>query len=437
MSERLPTVDELIEGMNLPPIPPYRPKRTSAQVAQRHTDPLPPPPGVILQRGSEIRLNPVEWVWPGWLPRGKFALIAGQPGTGKTTIAISLAAKVTSGGAFPDGSRCEQGNVLIWSGEDDVSDTLLPRLVAAGADRARCYFVTAARVGTEILPFDPARDMRALLDAIDEIGGVNLLIVDPVVSAVTGDSHKNTEVRRALQPLVDLADETGAVVLGISHFAKGGQGQDPTQRVIGSVAFAAVARVVMVAAKVRAEGGVDTRVFARTKSNVGPDGGGFEYTLQMTQIEAGIDASHVVWGSAVDGSARELLTDPDAHQEGSGTKAVDLLRQCLAGPGWFPAKEVTKAMTDAGLTKKQIWAATKKISVSKRKGAMSDGWYWRIPGQVTSTFGSEDSLEGSTSQERESSNSSESSKIPFSLEEFEDSQKVDVKSSEIFGEEEP
>lgn len=78
-----------------------------------------------------------------------------------------------------------------------------------------------------------------------------LLIVDPVVSAVTGDSHKNTEVRRALPPLVDLAAACDCAVLGITHFFRGGQGAEPAQRVVGSVAFTAVARVVLVAAKVR------------------------------------------------------------------------------------------------------------------------------------------------------------------------------------------
>ena len=116
--------------------------------------------------------------------------------------------------------------------------------------------------------------MAILQEQVDQIGGIKMLIVDPVVSAVAGDSHKNTEVRRALQPLVDLAADCQCALLGITHFSKGGQGSDPSQRVIGSVAFTAVARVVLVAAKVKSEDGEDTRILARSKSNIGPDDGG-------------------------------------------------------------------------------------------------------------------------------------------------------------------
>ena len=185
--------------------------------------------------------------------------------------------------------------------------------------------------------------------AIEKIGGIDLLIVDPVVSAVTGDSHKNTEVRRALQPLVDLAAARNASILGLSHFSKGGQGLDPTQRVIGSVAFAAVARIVMVAAKVKGEQGKDNRIFARSKSNIGADDGGFEYFLEQVEAKPGIEASRIAWGNPVEGSARELLTEPtdeDGHE--SAGDCAELLRECLTGPGWFPAKEVLKSMADAG-----------------------------------------------------------------------------------------
>ena len=197
------------------------------------------PNGVVLTCGTELTPEPVQWLWQNWLALGKFHLLAGAPGQGKTTIAMSLAATVTIGGRWPDGTRGAAGNVLIWSGEDDPADTLLPRLLAAGADRARCFFISGARVDGEVQPFDPATDMGRLLEAVEQIGGIKMLVVDPVVSAVTGDSHKNTEVRRALQPLVDLAAACQCALLGITHFSKGGQGSDPSQRVIGSVAFTA------------------------------------------------------------------------------------------------------------------------------------------------------------------------------------------------------
>lgn len=366
--------------------------------------------GLILRNGSELESKPVTWLWKHWLAAGKLQLLAGAPGQGKTTIAMAMAATVTIGGHWPDGSRCEVGNIIVWSGEDDPADTLLPRLLASGADRRRCYFIEGARRDGEVEPFDPARDLPMLHAAIEQIGNVKLLIVDPVVSAVTGDSHKNTEVRRALQPLVDMGAACGCAILGITHFSKGGQGSDPAQRIIGSVAFAAVARVVLVAAKVKGEDGEDARILARSKSNIGPDDGGFHYHLEQAEPIPGIQASYITWGKAVEGSARELLTDPDASGEdqSEANDAVSLLRAELSGCGWVNSETASKPLKDAGFSKKQIWSASKKLSIDRKKDGMSGCWLWRLPANYEDS-GPEDSHEGSKGSKNGDWESSESS----------------------------
>lgn len=336
--------------------------------------------GVILVCGSTLTPKPIAWLWRDWLAQGKLHVLAGAPGQGKTTLLIAMGATVTIGGRFPDGSRCEVGNVVVWSGEDDPADTLLPRFIAARGDASRVHFAEATRIDGEILPFDPARDMPQLLSAIERIGNVKLVMVDPVVSAVAGDSHKNGEVRRALQPLVDLAASTGAAVVGISHFSKGGQGQDPTQRVIGSVAFAAVARVVLVAAKVKSDDGEDRRILARSKSNIGPDEGGFEYHLDQVEALPGIYASRVAWGSAVEGSARELLAQPDSDSEAPSSAqgaAEDFLRELLTAV--TPTATVKQEAKDAGHSWATVRRAAEALKVVRRKGGMQEGWYWSLP----------------------------------------------------------
>ena len=371
---------------------------------------------VILTCGTDLTPEPYRWLWQYWLAMGKLHILAGAPGQGKTTIALAMAATITIGGRWPDGSRCAPGNVLIWSGEDDPADTLVPRLMAAGADRARCYFIEGARRDGEVVPFDPARDLVQLLEAIEKIGGISLLVIDPVVSAVTGDSHKNTEVRRALQPLVDLAAKCDCAVLGITHFAKGGQGTDPAQRVVGSVAFTAVARVVMVAAKVKGdEEGQDTRILARSKSNIGPDDGGFQYHLEQSEPLPGIHASHIAWGKAVEGTARELLTDPDDGPQDDASDAVELLRAELDTVRWTSCDEAAKPLKAAGFSKKQIWAASKKVGVMRKKDGMKGGWMWRLRDATEVAFRMncpEDSIEDSEDSyfgNVEPSDSSESS----------------------------
>ena len=339
---------------------------------------------VMLTCGTDLTPEPVRWLWPYWLALGKFHILAGAPGQGKTTIAMSMLATVTIGGHWPDGTRCEAGNVLIFSGEDDPADTLLPRLLAAGADRTRCFFIQATCINGEAQPFDPAQDLPRLQDAIEAIGGIKMLVVDPVVSAVTGDSHKNTEVRRALQPLVDLASACDCVLLGITHFSKGGQGSDPSQRVIGSVAFTAVARVVLVAAKVKSEDGEDTRILARSKSNIGPDEGGFQYYLEQVPVDAfpGIEASRIAWGKLVDGNASKLLTDPnesaDDEEEGGALNCAEDFLRALLSNGPVPVKHVEVEAKAAGISWRTVRRASDALMVKKQK---SDGkYYWSLPG---------------------------------------------------------
>ena len=355
---------------------------TAALDADIETQPRLMRDSVVLTCGTDLTPEPYRWLWQYWLAMGKLHILAGAPGQGKTTIALAMAATITIGGRWPDGSRCAPGNVLIWSGEDDPADTLVPRLMAAGADRARCFFIEGARRDGEVVPFDPARDLGQLLEAIEKIGGISLLVIDPVVSAVTGDSHKNTEVRRALQPLVDLAAKCDCAVLGITHFAKGGQGTDPAQRVVGSVAFTAVARVVMVAAKVKGdEEGQDTRILARSKSNIGPDDGGFQYHLEQSEPLPGIHASHIAWGKAVEGTARELLTDPDdgPQDEGAGSakEAAEEFLLELLKDGATATKHIQEQAKEAGISWATVRRASDALGVKKRPS--NGSWYWQLP----------------------------------------------------------
>ncbi|MES2101674.1 MAG: AAA family ATPase [Pseudomonadota bacterium] len=350
-----------------------------ASALDAHAPPVPrADDGVILIRGSDITPEPIAWLWRNWLALGKLHLLAGAPGQGKTTIALAATATVTTGGRWPDGSRCERGNVLIWSGEDDSADTLLPRLIGMGADRDRVFFIKGARIGGEVSPFDPARDLVQLTEAATRIGDVKLLIVDPIVSAVTGDSHKNTEVRRAMQPLVDLASHLRAAALGITHLSKGTAGRDPTERVTGSIAFTAVVRVVLLAAKVKGDNGEDKRILVRSKSNIGPDDGGFEYHIEQVQALPGIAASVVTWGNAIDGTARELLAEAEADpQDGSSAKesAEDFLRELLTSS--TPTKNVQSEAKEAGHAWATVRRASEVLGVIKKKG--ESGWYWRLP----------------------------------------------------------
>jgi hypothetical protein len=338
---------------------------------------------VALTGLAGVQAAAVEWHWKGYLPSGMLTLLCGAGGTGKSTLAFSFAATITRGGSWPDGQRCEGGgNVLIWSSEDDLARTIKPRLVAAGADITRISAIegTTNEMG-ETLAFDPAKDMGDLRAKVREVGSISLLIIDPIVSAVAGDMHKANDVRRSLQPIVDFAAELNCAVLGISHFAKNTSGRNATERVIGSQAFAALARMVLVTAK---EEDSATRVFTRAKSNISPDDGGIHYTIEAVMIPDGIETTRVVWGETIEGNARSILSTVEGD-EASGTplnkiqEAMKFLRVELAN-GPMPARELLeRARRDFAIHERLLRRAGERIGVVVTKAGFQGAWVWSYP----------------------------------------------------------
>jgi hypothetical protein len=339
---------------------------------------------VSLLQGSQIVEEPVSWLWDGYLPQGKLTLLAGAGGTGKSTLAFNIAATITTAGAWPDGTRCTTpGNVLIWSSEDDPADTIKPRLMAVGADANR-YGIIAGVVDEngQKDAFDAARDMDSLREAVAKIGGVSLLIIDPIVTAVQGDLNMANDVRRGLQPVVDFAAECNCAVIGITHFSKSSQGKNSAERVIGSQAFAALARMVLVAAK---EEESDRRVFTRAKSNNSIDTGGFSYTIEALTLHRGIVATRVVWGEALEGSSRSILANVEGEVSDDSTqlgKAQRFLLDSLAhGPA--PSKELMEHARELhGISANTLRRAKEELAITARKAGLSQGWLWQLPQSV-------------------------------------------------------
>ncbi|GAB3380319.1 AAA family ATPase [Azotobacter armeniacus] len=334
----------------------------------------------VLTPASTIKPIAIRWLWPAWIAKGKLTVLAGAGGAGKTTLAIGLAATLTSGGRWPDGSICtECGNVLIWTSEDDPADTLVPRLMAAGADLSRVHIIEG-RINHEgeREPFDPATDFDLLREAVEAIGGVSLLILDPVVNLVKGDMHKANDVRRSLQVVVDFAEQHECAVLGISHFSKGSGGSSPADRVIGSQAFGALARTVLVAAK---QEDSEVRVLARAKSNISNDNGGCSYSIEECTVGDGIETTRVLWGDFIEGSAREILADVersgDDEQRTELDEACDFLRDALKdGPA--PTKQLKADASGAGLSWATVRRAQKIVGARAKKGGMDGGWSWEL-----------------------------------------------------------
>ncbi len=346
---------------------------------------------IAYRRASDIQAKPIRWLWQGRIARGKVSMLAGNPGLGKSQITASMAAIVSIGGIWPvDRTRCEIGNVIILSAEDDAADTIRPRLEAAGADLSRVFILDAVvegyrADGGEILrAFNLKTDLARLGAMLETIGGAALIVIDPI-SAYLGDtdSHKNAEIRALLSPLSDLAAKHGAAVVCVSHFNKA-TGGEALMRVTGSLAFVAAARAAFIVAK-------DTenearRLFLPLKNNIGNDQTGLAFTIQSAQVKSAaglIETSRVMWESeAVTVTADEAMAPEIDREE---RNAVDDAREFLGSlltDGPMPAKRVYAEGREAGYSERTIRRAQKALGVEAVKEGMRAGWQWQLPAKM-------------------------------------------------------
>lgn len=361
------------------------------------------PNGVDIVAASEIPILPIHWLWQNWLAAGKLHILAGPPGTGKTMLALTFAAALSNGGMdqgrWPDGTFAPFGRVLIWSGEDDIADTIVPRLVAAGANRQHVFVLRGTREGGRSRAFDFTRDMARLREEIAAIGDIRLVIIDSIVQAVAGDSNRNSEVRRNLEPLTDMAAQYGFAILGLTHVSKGSGGKDPVDRVTGSLAFAAVARIVMLTGKAEPDDDATSHgVLVRAKSNLGPSDGGFEYQICPVTVPAGMSVAYssaIAWNpTALRGTARDILRaaagQANEPKVGKLEIAIEFVKHQLAG-GARSCVEIEAQAKEAGISPATLRRAREKLSVETQKTAAYNGVasnIWALAQQSGETRGS-------------------------------------------------
>ncbi|MFL9951924.1 AAA family ATPase [Paraburkholderia nemoris] len=346
--------------------------------------------GPVLEIASEIPILPIIWLWKFWLARGKLHLLAGPPATGKTTLALSIAATLSVGGIWPDGSRAPQGRVLIWTCEDGVEDTLMPRLAASGADLDNIYILRETSENGRRRPFDFHVDLTRLTGKVQELGDVVLVIIDSIAQIVSGNSNSNTQVRKDLEPVVVFAEQTGIAVLGLTHVTKGSKKKDPLERVNGSTAFGAVARVVLIVApdeSDRADDGVPRSVVVRAKSNLGPIDGGLAYHVEPVDIPmstGAVESSRVAWDEVLHGSPKEILSEALGGvsvltKDSRLQEAKEFLEAMLAaGP---VAREVIRTEAErAGLAWATVRRASDELGVDSSRAIGEKHWRWSLHG---------------------------------------------------------
>jgi Bifunctional DNA primase/polymerase, N-terminal/AAA domain/Primase C terminal 1 (PriCT-1) len=354
-----------------------------------------PPSQAVMRRASDIKPEHVQWLWPGRIPLGKLTLFAGDPDQGKTCVAVDAAARVSGGGEWPDGARVDSGSVIIMSAEDDPADTLVPRLIAAGAHLERVHFLEASRLvtadGKNITRNVTLADLATIEDGLKLVNDVRLVIVDPVSAYLSGetDSHKNAEVRCLLAPLAELAAKRRISVVLITHLAK--SGGSALYRAIGSIAFIAAARAGWIFGRDKED--PERRLMLPLKNNLAADLGGLAYSLEGCKItveggEAPVVKVHWHEGT-VDLKADDLFAaEPEDRSE--VTEAIDLLKVALAGGAAVESTSLLSAAEDAGISRRTLFRAKKKLGVvANRAGGFGpDGyWEWSLPESDTKSAG--------------------------------------------------
>lgn len=352
------------------------------QEQSRNDEPI----GIVLRRAADVRPAKASFAWSERIPLGSLSLLVGQPGLGKTLLAIELAARASRGQL--DGDLAVPVDVLYLTAEDSPAHTLVPRLMAAGADLNRVSFLNVRDdVGERGLALPD--DVDKLADAIGR-AGARIVVIDPVMAhlATALDSHRDHAIRRALAPLARLADELGVAIAGVAHLNKS-TSTDLFGRIGGSIGLTAAARSVLIlAADPEAGEGSRERIVAHGKSNLSALAPALRLRIEGRIVdgpEGSIDTAGIAWiGEAPNVSVAELLgAATDARAElGPRREAETFLRELLA-EGGMPSVAVQKAARNAGIAWATVRRAKAALRIRARKvgqpGADDEHWEWTLP----------------------------------------------------------
>jgi AAA domain-containing protein len=382
------TVKQLHERIDAVPL--WKPETQSE--SQPHSE-------LVIRAASDIKPQPIDWLWEKRIAKGKLTLIAGDPGLGKSQLTAFIAATVSTGGRWPcQEGQTSPGSVVIFSAEDDAADTIVPRLLAADADVHRVHIVEAVRIsgGTENASrrmFHLQNDLSHLESTLTKLGDVRLVIIDPITAYLGGvDTHRNSDVRGVLGLVAEMAARHQVAVVAVSHWNKSGSGT-AVNRVTGSGAFTAAVRAAFMVAKDPDDG--FRRLFIPMKNNLARIDGGLAFRLEQRLVgdNNAIVASAIVWDSErVTRTADEVLAAADeaAHPQSATDDAVDWLVDLLAD-GSLPSTQVRSEADAAG----HSWATIKRaknvagVKAFREGGIAEKGqWLWRLRTQEETLSGS-------------------------------------------------
>ena len=309
-----------------------------------------------LIRMNEVEATAIEWLWYPYIPYGKITVIQGDPGDGKTTVVLAIAAAVTTGAALPESkTTAEPMSVIFQTAEDGLGDTVKPRLVQSGAD---CERVIVIDESEKELSLSDLRIEQAITQT-----GAKLFILDPLQAYLGADvdMHRANEIRPVLKRISSVADKMGCAVVVIGHLNKGGSKSQ--YRGLGSIDIQAAARSVLTVGRVK--GKPYTRAIVQGKNNLAPEGQAIGFELDpLTGFR---------WIGTLPITIDELLSGVMPERDTTYDRAVDFLKNEMAD-GEKPAAFLFEKAAELGISEKTLRNAKLALAICSFK--KEKHWYW-------------------------------------------------------------
>lgn len=322
---------------------------------------------------ADVEPQPIEWLSIGRLARGKTTILDGDPGLGKSTVALDWAARITRGEPLPDGPKMPPRGVVMLSAEDDPADTIRPRADVAGADVSKILILTERADGSLLsIP----NDLNLIEAAIRRVDAA-LLIIDPLMAFISGDvnANRDQDIRRAMAPVRTMAERTGVAVLVIRHLTKGG-GENAVYRGGGSIGIIGAARFGLIVGADPED--TDRALIASSKCNLARKPDTLAYRLQSV---TGTDVARVAWDGTSTVTASGLLAAAESHDDGDDRDEVRSWLRDYLSLGPKPADETLREGRRAGFGEKSIRRAKTAIGVRSTKSGFGQTgkWSWSLP----------------------------------------------------------
>jgi archaellum biogenesis ATPase FlaH len=304
---------------------------------------------------EDVEREYVSWLMKPYIPFGKITIVQGDPGEGKTTVMLAIAAALTKGEALPLGETSKPMDVIFQTAEDGLADTIKPRLEELGADCSRVHVIDESE---KQLSFSDERIEQAIVKT-----NAKLLILDPAQAYFQGSSMNSADgVRPMMKILAGVAERTDCAIVIIGHLNKSkGKSQ---YRGLGSIDIYAAARSVLVVGRI----GEYTRAIVQDKSNLAPPGKSLSFELDP--------ALGFKWCGECDATVDDVMRKK-SNRETQNEKAIRIILEVLGNGDEVAANELYAEAREGGISEKTLKRTKSELGViSTKKG---DAWYWRLP----------------------------------------------------------